>query len=155
MLTEKSLVKILQVSQWHKRLFLATAIVTAVAAAPVLHAEESGMRVFKDPVTGKLRAPTAEEEEALNKQVQADEASKAGRQTRQARAKRMMEIQRPDGSVKLELDDSYMTYSVATRNADGSISMECVTGDEEADKAVKAASSTKVTKAKEHNHDKK
>ncbi|HTD05791.1 post-PEP-CTERM-1 domain-containing protein [Undibacterium sp.] len=159
MLTEKSLVKILQASQWHKRLFLATAIVTAIAAAPMVHAQESGMRVFKDPVTGKLRAPTAEEEEALNNQVKADEANKTGRQAKQARVKRVAEVQRPDGSVMVELDESTMTYSVATRNADGSINMECVTGDEAADKLVNSASSTKksvnVSKAKEHNHEEK
>lgn len=159
MLNEKSLMKILPTSQWHKRLFLATAIVSAIAAAPLAHAQESGMRVFKDPVTGKLRAPTAEENEILDNQTKAAEASKTGRQSTQAKAKRRLEVQRPDGTVMLELDDSQMTYSVATRNADGSISMQCVTGDENANKAVNAAPSasgaTKVTSSKEHNHDEK
>ncbi|GGC68600.1 hypothetical protein GCM10011396_14550 [Undibacterium terreum] len=162
MSTEKSLMKVLQTSQWHKRLFLATAVVSAIAVAPVVHAQESGMRVAKDPVTGKLRAPTAEEDEALNNQIKADEASKAGRQSTQARAKRAVAVVRADGSRTMVLDESFMTYSVATRKADGSIEMECVTGSEAADKLVNATpaatastASTKVNHSQEHNHEEK
>ncbi|MES2102651.1 MAG: hypothetical protein V4634_01425 [Pseudomonadota bacterium] len=159
MLTEKSLVKILQASQWHKRLFLATAIVSAIAAAPAVQAQDSGMRVFKDPVTGQLRAPTAEESAALDAQIKADQASQAGRVSAQARMKRAVKEVRADGSTMMQLDESQMSYSVATRNADGSIGMACVTGDETADKLVHSGSSANTSAtavhSKEHNHEEK
>lgn len=43
-----------------------------------------------------------------------------------------------DGSVVQELDAGTMSYSVARRNADGSIEMVCVNGAEAAEKAMKA-----------------
>ncbi|MDP2005149.1 MAG: hypothetical protein Q8K45_05705 [Rubrivivax sp.] len=43
-----------------------------------------------------------------------------------------------DGTISQELDAGTMSYSVARRNADGSIEMVCVNGAEAAQKALKA-----------------
>ena len=37
-------------------------------------------------------------------------------------------LEGPGGAIGMKLDDSQMVYSVATKNADGTISFECVTG---------------------------
>lgn len=143
----------------YKRLFLATAVVSALAAASAVQAQDSGMRVFKDPATGQLRAPTAEESAALDAQDKAIQTNKGGRQATQARAKRAVAVVRPDGSKTMTLDESSMTYSVATRNADGTLDMACVTGEQAAEKLVNAApsvtASAKATTFEEHHHEEK
>ena len=54
-----------------------------------------------------------------------------------------------DGTVSQELDAGSMSYTVARRNADGSIEMVCVNGAEAAQKALKAPpSATSATSAK-------
>ncbi|WP_394779132.1 post-PEP-CTERM-1 domain-containing protein [Undibacterium sp.] len=143
----------------YKRLFLATAVVSALAAASAVQAQDSGMRVFKDPATGQLRAPTADESAALDAQDKAIQTNKGGRQATQARAKRAVAVVRPDGSRTMALDESSMTYSVATRNADGTLDMACVTGEQAAEKLVNAApsvtASAKATTFEEHHHEEK
>ena len=43
-----------------------------------------------------------------------------------------------DGTVEQELDESTLSYSVARRNADGTVEMVCVQGKDAASKAMKA-----------------
>ncbi len=59
-----------------------------------------------------------------------------------------------DGTVSQELDAGTMSYTVARRNADGSIEMVCVNGAEAAQKAVKAPTFAKRGSqlAKEQSH---
>ena len=59
-----------------------------------------------------------------------------------------------DGTVSQELDAGSMMYTVARRNADGSIEMVCVNGSEAAQKALKAPTFAKRSSAaaKEHFH---
>ena len=47
-------------------------------------------------------------------------------------------VMHADGAVQLELDESSLMYSVARRNADGTIERVCVEGSEAANKALKA-----------------
>ena len=54
------------------------------------------------------------------------------------------------GAIGYRLDDSFQTYSVMTRNADGTLSMQCVTGAKAAEKALRSPQST--TTDKEHDH---
>jgi hypothetical protein len=63
-------------------------------------------------------------------------------------------IRHKDGTVEQELDASTMSYTVARVNADGSISMVCVTGEEAANKAVKSGKTARanVAATKEHQH---
>ena len=110
------------------------------------------MRIVRDPVTGQLRAPTPEEFQAI--EAQELKAKAAARATTAPVAP--TEVRRADGSAKLMLDESQMSYAVVTRNADGSLTEHCVTG---ADAAQKVLSGKKVSlvkngkNAKEHAHD--
>lgn len=98
------------------------------------------MRVVKDPVTGLLRAPTNEElkaqlqQEARARGARAASAGQVGIISRTAPSL----VRRADGSRKLELTEDSMTYSVMSRNPDGSLNMNCVTGEDAAERALKA-----------------
>jgi len=142
-----------------RRYGLAAALaVAAVVMSPAASAGEtsSGLRVVKDAVTGELRAPTAEESAAL-------ESAGSGKALRRAPRGLLTgklnpaAVQHADGTVEQELDESSLSYTVMTRNADGSTSMVCVTGTEAADGALKGKkSATKLAKSsKEHTHDHK
>ena|ERR1700712_871997 len=129
------------------------ALFCVLVGAAVPPAQAQGMRIVRDPVTGQLRAPTAEEYQAM----QAEEAkASAARKAVAPAAAAPVPVRRADGSVKLMLDESNMSYSVVTRNADGSLTEQCVTGVAEAQKALsgKKVSVVKNGKnSKEHSHD--
>jgi len=120
-----------------------------LTAAPSAQAADGvGMRIVRDPVTGQLRGPTAEEFQAMEAQELKANARKAAVVKAAPVAER-----RADGSVMLKLDESHMNYSMVTRNADGTLTEHCVTG---ADAAQKVLSGKKVSagkNAKEHAHD--
>jgi len=74
----------------------------------------AGVRAFIDPVTGKLRPPTAAEKRQL---VSARD-----------RASRTYEVVvRPDGSRVVVLDDAFSMSVVATKGTDGALRYRCVT----------------------------
>ncbi len=135
------------------RVRLATALaVVAMSAAPMAHAADPGMTVTKDSQTGQLRAPTAEEMDALK----ANEALKSkGRQT--LRAAPLTQRVHANGSVSVTLDESFESYSVMTRDADGTLREDCVVGSDAANAIVsgKAKKSAKnpVVSSKEHAHE--
>ena len=60
----------------------------------------------------------------------------------------------PNGAVGIALDERFMVNSVVRKNADGSLSMECVTGNEQAAKAVAQAQESKAPAGKEDDHEK-
>jgi len=131
------------------RFALALAAATFVAS-PASHAAEApGMRIVKDPVTGELRAPTHEEFKAMQDQQLRERAL-----TRSAApAAAPVAVRNADGSVKIMLDESQMSYAVVTRNGDGSLTEHCVTGAVAASKLVsgKRSKAAKTSKAaKEH-----
>ena len=82
------------------------------------------MQIVKDPVTGQLRAPTAEEFQAMQEQEAKEKASKPAA----AAAAPMVERRAANGAVGFQLGDEFMTYSVVKRNADGTMTTHCVTG---------------------------
>lgn len=104
------------------------ALATGVGAL----AADAGQRVVRDAVTGELRAPTAEEFKAM-------EAAEANAR-RGARAIPQAPVARrsPQGAHGFRVGDQFMTYSVARRNADGTTSMVCVTGEDAAHNVLKA-----------------
>jgi len=116
-------------------------------------ADGVGMRIVRDPVTGQLRAPTADEAKAMDEaeaKARADRAAANPAGTADSRAP--VEVRTSNG-VRYRVNDSFLSYSVITRKADGSLAMQCVTGKEAAEKLVrdpKAAIST-VT-SEEHDH---
>lgn len=133
------------------RLGLAVMLAAAVLSASAAQAtdETPGLRVAKDPVTGKLRAPTAQESAALD----AKAALSASRGLRTGKTNPPA-IHHPGGAVEQELTEASLVYSVAKRNPDGSISWVCVTGPEAASAALDYKTTTPVSTAgKEHNHD--
>ena len=106
--------------------------------------QPSSMVVVKDPVTGKLRQPTAEEAAELNKaakQTQAEAAGKAGAVAKPGAARKPPTVNGPDGSLGLVLDESSNVYAVATRNPDGKITIQESTGGKAAPASAKAQGS--------------
>lgn len=77
---------------------------------PAAKAPAAAQKVAKD-ADGKLRAPTADESDAI---APASVAPGALKQTTFS-----------DGSIMIELDESYMIDMVATKNADGTVSTHC------------------------------
>lgn len=85
----------------------------AVNTAP---ATTNGLLVAVDPVTGKLRAPTAAEAKAL--------AATLGLTLKNA-GQEPVEVVWPDGTVTVDLDESFLSFSVASIGSDGNVAMEC------------------------------
>lgn len=140
-----------------RRFGLAAAVTAAVMSmgVPARAAEtSSAMRVAKDPLTGELRAPTAEESAALDKAGSAKGARRAPRGLLTGRVNPQAEIA-ADGTVSQELDDSSLSYMVMTRDADGSFHMVCVTGADAAQGALSNKKGVARTSkpSKEHTHD--
>lgn len=83
-----------------------------------------GMTAFRDPDTGELREPTADEAAALaNQSVQA--------------ASEPEPIVSAQGFSGLKLGDDQMTFTVATRSTDGTVSIEHAAGKTEAERKVR------------------
>lgn len=138
-----------------------TGLVMALLASAlpvVCTAEGAGMQVAKDPVTGKLRAPTHEEFKALQEQenranIERGEIPSEHHGLLTGKPSPQPEYRR-DGSVKLELDESTLSYSVVTKNPDGTLNMNCVTGADTAEKVVKGeqVAAEKLIKEDGHAH---
>ena len=72
----------------------------------------AGQKVSVDPETGKVRAPSGDEVQAM---APANVAPAA-----------LTETTFSDGTVQLDLGDAYMVDVVATRRPDGTVSTDCV-----------------------------
>jgi len=113
--------------------------VPADGSAPALSAQ----RVFKDPKTGELRAPEHDEQAAARDAAAAKAAAPTARGAASA-DQRSQAMRRFNGIVPLtasngatgrRLDMSRLSFAVAKRNADGSLSTECVPGESAAQAA--------------------
>jgi hypothetical protein len=134
----------------------------AVLSAIVLPASAGAQTVARDAETGELRAPTAAEARALStasparstpSRIQAAPADRVGLITGKVNPE---PVTHADGTVEQELDASTLVYSVARRNADGTLTRECVTGTAAANKALLAKSRTsKSVVAKGMHHEDK
>ena len=98
---------------------------TALAPPPAHATEQPGMVVVRDPQTGELRAPTADEARALQ-----------GTAPQRKAAKQHVETVGPGGSRKVQLGRSALVYSVATRDANGKLTEQCVGGEDAAHTAL-------------------
>jgi len=98
---------------------------TPATATGAIEPAAQGMRAYIDPKTGKLREPT-EEELAAPPLLPGKTLSTAPQK----------EFAGPHGSVGMVLDESHMVHSVATVNPDGSVSMDCITGKLNSEKAL-------------------
>lgn len=75
-----------------------------------------GWRAFRDPSTGKLREPTAEEARALAREMARQKAAPVAFEV----------LVHPDGTKSVDLKGAFAMSLVARRRPDGSISYECL-----------------------------
>jgi hypothetical protein len=85
-------------------------------AKPVSPAGAASMRIARDAETGELRLPTPEE----NRRLDGRRAALSNRN--------LKTVVLPDGTEMIALDEDHMNFSVARKNADGSITETCVHG---------------------------
>ena len=100
-----------------------------------------GLVIYIDPATGKIRQPEPGEFETL-----------VGPRPVKPLEVRPLEVRYgPGGAVGVMLDTSFESYMVVTKQPDGKLSMQCVTGDPKAGATVAAgtgaASRSKAAKA--------
>lgn len=81
-----------------------------------------GVMVYRDPDTGEIREGTHEETQALTGHGNSGAPTLA--------AQPLHQITFSDGSVAVELDNSYMTHVVVERAADGTLHMRCKDADD-------------------------
>lgn len=125
---------------------------TDAAATPATPAAE-GMVVTRDAATGQMRAPTAAERQELDNKAKSD----AARKSQSLMSGKVRSLAAPaapaapaarthaSGAKGMRLGDEHATFSVVTRQADGSLINECVEGKDAADAAVKQGLPAKTT----------
>jgi len=99
-------------------------------------ASQSGVRAYKDPVTGQLRDQTPEE---------MMEGGAPLTKAAPSRAAKSMTLR--NGIVGVELDESFMMNAIASRDANGKVRYQCVKGHDITDAVLNGKS------VKEHRHD--
>lgn len=98
-------------------------------AAPQVRAVQAGQQVAIDPVTGKIRAPTDAERAAYSKAFQARQSRVSSLSTQPLtnadamKTKRTVMLQSGAKATGMRLPQERMSSVVATRAADGSISI--------------------------------
>ena len=104
-------------------------------------------RAFKDPATGQLRAPEHDEQAAAREAAAAKAAAvspaargAAGSAEQRASAMRrfsgIVPLTASNGATGRRLDTSRLSFAVARRNGDGSLSTDCVAGESAAQAAM-------------------
>ncbi len=98
----------------------------------------AGQRVAKDPGTGQLREPTPEEV----KELEAAQPKKAPLVKKAVKPLVAAPAAAASGAVGMPLDESFESYTVATRDADGTVKFDCVQGKKSAEARVKSGEKT-------------
>jgi hypothetical protein len=136
-------------TKWSPAALAAVALISLAVAT-----DANAQTVATDGEGTTLRAPTAAEAKALAAAAATTTTAPERRIGMVTGKVNPAPIVHSDGTVEQELDASTMSYTVARTNADGSISMVCVTGEQAAHKAMKGKNSrTKVMASKGHSHD--
>ena len=104
------------------------------AAANVTNATAAALRVVRDPVTGRLRAPTPEEAQAM--QARAAASARPAAEPREIRSKH--------GARGLVLGEAAMSTQAARRNDKGGIDTTCVDNEESVARFLKAPAKAEV-----------
>ena len=99
---------------------------TAQSGAAQQATAPQGVKAFKDPVTGELTAPTADQAAALDAAAAAATAAAPAKLKQKALKSAPATFALPQGGVGMQLDDSQMTYSVAHKDASGKIVEQCL-----------------------------
>jgi hypothetical protein len=126
---------------------LAALPLAALFAALMMHQPahaggQEGMVVVRDPQTGQMRAPTAQEMQALHPLPKASLRAQAPLSS--------LVVTKPNGSRALRLGERGLVYSVVRRAPDGSLAEQCVQGQEAASKALAQPA---PASHKEHSHE--
>lgn len=95
----------------------------AATAAPTPRAEANALTVVRDAETGKLRAATASELADLAQARTANAAPLRGARTVPTTP---LVRRLATGALRSRMTDDFSTYSVVTRQADGSLAQVCV-----------------------------
>jgi hypothetical protein len=133
-----------------RTLVAVAALALSATASAAGQDAQAGQTAFKDPVTGKMRNPTAAEAKQLNDLRAAHRASEAAaRKASGAPQARVIRLQQ-NGIVAAHVDEESISYSVVRRNAAGELEQDCVTG---ASAAVSTMSTPVTTQAKEHQNE--
>ena len=123
---------------------LMAALMTAAFALPAAAgaAGQEGMVVVRDAQTGQLRAATPAEIKALHEQ---------GAALRQAKPATELAVRGADGTLRKSLGESGMVFSVVTRDAEGKLATQCLSGED----AAKAAATVgaPAPRKEERNHE--
>jgi hypothetical protein len=120
----------------------------ALFAAMVLHAPahaagQDGMVVARDPQTGQMRAPTAEELKALAPAPVATLRAQVPLSS--------LVVTKPNGSRVLQLGERGQVYSVVHRAPDGKLVEQCVQGEDAATRAL--TQPAPASNNQEHRHE--
>jgi hypothetical protein len=102
--------------------------VRATVPAAVAQGSGAGLRIFIDPVTGKIRPAEQEELQSLAAQQAAILQTRPPLETFTTAA----------GVTGIRLDPSFDSYMVAIRRGDGSLDLDCVPGAKQAVEALSA-----------------
>jgi hypothetical protein len=136
-LCAKTKAKTAAVSKKHAERKASPATADSAAAAAPRAPGAGNMVVTRDPETGELRNATPEEREKL-----------LGRRALAAPAAPRVVIL-PDGTEMVELGDENMSYAVARRNPDGTVTQTCVEGHDAASTARKPKAVTPAPRTEE------
>jgi hypothetical protein len=104
---------------------------------------QEGMVVVRDPQTGKMRAPTAEELRALR--AKTPPAAALGSAPQQNKA-----LSGPAGARGVRLGEKNLVYDVVTRGEDGRLTRQCVQGEAAAEDVLQHPANAEH---KEHSHE--
>jgi hypothetical protein len=102
-------------------------VVAPIAVAPAPAAAAAGMRIYRDPETGMIGTPPA------------DEAARLTDPTLEQAGEPTLTLM-PDGSLMLELNGTGQEFATITRGADGKPQFRCVQGPRPQVKNVRVAS---------------
>lgn len=126
------------------------AIAALAMSGPAIAAGQEGQTVFKDAATGQLRNPTAAQVKELNDAKAANRAAKAAEPKAASAMPTGVAMLQRNGTIRAVPDEESISYSVMTRNAQGELVLQCVTG---ASAAKETMSTPATTESKEHQHD--
>ena len=133
-----------------RTLVAVAALALSAAASAAGQDAQASQTAFKDPVTGKMRNPTAAEAKQLNDLRVAQRANQVAARTAAGAPQANVVRLQKNGIVAAHLDEDSVSYSVVRRNAAGELEVDCVKG---ATAAVKAMSTPVTTQSKEQQNE--
>lgn len=133
----------MKLRQWLPALGLVIAApATWADTAPTTAPTPDALTVARDPATGRLRAPTAEEAQELARQRQAQGLAQGQQRSLTARSAAPAQASAPlirshrGGAASVRVTEEFASHSVVKRTADGKLVQQCVTAHDAANTAI-------------------